>query len=198
MARCWTSSPGELRPEDAGAGTQGARARGPAVQPPAPPSNSAKSFRQDEAAGHQKTPGGAPSTDEEVLTKLAEDFRRPRPSWNTAASRNRKAPTPIKLPKMVNPKTGRAHHGQAVAVTGRLSSNDPNLQKHSRAHREGPRIREAFITCRAKQIVSADYSQIEPVSWRTFRETRPARCLRQWARTHRATAAEVFSVRARP
>ena len=111
----------------------------------------------------KKTPSGAPSTDEEVLEKLALDHPLCRALLDHRAVSKLKSTYTDKLPKMVHPKTGRVHtnYAQAVAVTGRLSSNDPNLQNIPVRTAEGRRIREAFIAPPGSKIVSADYSQIE-------------------------------------
>jgi DNA polymerase-1 len=111
----------------------------------------------------KKTPSGAPSTDEEVLEKLALDHPLPRALLEHRALAKLKSTYTDKLPRMVNPRTGRVHtnYAQAVAVTGRLSSTDPNLQNIPVRTAEGRRIREAFIAPPGSKIVSADYSQIE-------------------------------------
>src|SRR5437764_11032327 len=111
----------------------------------------------------KKTPSGAPSTDEDVLEKLALDHPLARMLLDHREISKLKSTYTDKLPKMVNPQTGRVHttYSQAVAVTGRLSSNDPNLQNIPVRTAEGRRIREAFIAPAGSHIVSADYSQIE-------------------------------------
>ncbi len=111
----------------------------------------------------KKTPSGAPSTDEEVLQKLAEDYPLPKILLEHRGLSKLKSTYTDKLPRMVNAKTGRVHtnYAQAVAVTGRLASNDPNLQNIPVRTGEGRRIREAFIAPPGSKIVSADYSQIE-------------------------------------
>jgi DNA polymerase-1 len=111
----------------------------------------------------KKTPSGSPSTDEEVLQKLAEDYPLPKVLLEYRSLAKLKSTYTDKLPKMVNAATGRVHtnYGQAIAVTGRLSSNDPNLQNIPIRTAEGRRIREAFIAPVGSVIVSADYSQIE-------------------------------------
>jgi DNA polymerase-1 len=111
----------------------------------------------------KKTPSGAPSTDEEVLEKLALDHPLPKALLEHRALSKLKSTYTDKLPRMVNPRTGRVHtnYAQAVAVTGRLSSTDPNLQNIPVRTAEGRRIREAFIAPPGSKIVSADYSQIE-------------------------------------
>lgn len=145
----------------------------------------------------KKTPGGAPSTDEEVLTKLAEDYPLPKAILEYRSVSKLKSTYTDKLPKMVNPKTGRVHtnYGQAIAVTGRLSSNDPNLQNIPVRTAEGRRIREAFIAPPGSVILSADYSQIELRIMAHL--SGDAGLLDAFAKgedVHRATAAEVFSV----
>ncbi len=111
----------------------------------------------------RRTASGAPSTDEDVLAKLADDFPLPRVLLDHRALSKLKSTYTDKLPRMVNPATGRVHtnYAQAVAVTGRLASNDPNLQNIPIRTAEGRRIREAFIASEGSSIVSSDYSQIE-------------------------------------
>lgn len=145
----------------------------------------------------KKTPGGAPSTDEEVLEKLAEDFPLPRKILDYRSVAKLKNTYTDKLPRMVNPQTGRVHtsFGQATAVTGRLSSNDPNLQNIPVRTAEGRRIRSAFIALPGYKLVSADYSQIELRIMAHL--SNDARLLDAFARgedIHRATAAEVFGL----
>ena len=145
----------------------------------------------------KKTPGGAPSTDEEVLEKLAEDYPLPRKILDYRGVAKLKNTYTDKLPRMVNAQTGRVHtsYGQAVAVTGRLSSNDPNLQNIPIRTAEGRRIRSAFIAPPGHVLMSADYSQIELRIMAHL--SSDARLLEAFARgedIHRATAAEVFGV----
>jgi len=145
----------------------------------------------------KKTPGGAPSTDEEVLEKLAEDYPLPRKILDYRSVAKLKNTYTDKLPLMVNRQTGRVHtsYGQAVAVTGRLSSNDPNLQNIPVRTAEGRRIRSAFIAPPGHALMSADYSQIELRIMAHL--SNDARLLEAFARgedIHRATAAEVFGV----
>jgi DNA polymerase-1 len=111
----------------------------------------------------KKTPSGSPSTDEEVLEKLALDHPICAALLEHRGVAKLKSTYTDKLPRMVHPKTGRVHtnYAQAVAVTGRLSSTDPNLQNIPVRTTEGRRIREAFIAPQGSKIVSADYSQIE-------------------------------------
>jgi len=111
----------------------------------------------------KKTPSGSPSVDEEVLEKLAEDHPICKTLLEHRGLSKLKSTYTDKLSKMINAKTGRVHtnYAQAVAVTGRLSSNDPNLQNIPVRTAEGRRIREAFVAPPGSVIVSADYSQIE-------------------------------------
>lgn len=145
----------------------------------------------------KKTASGAPSTDEEVLQKLAEDYPLPKLLLEYRGLSKLKSTYTDKLPKMVNSITGRVHtnYGQAIAVTGRLSSNEPNLQNIPVRTAEGRRIREAFIASPGNVIVSADYSQIELRIMAHLSED-PA-MLRAFASgddIHRATAAEIFGI----
>ncbi|MEW6694728.1 DNA polymerase I [Tepidimonas thermarum] len=145
----------------------------------------------------KKTATGAPSTDEEVLEKLAEDYPLPARILEHRSLSKLKSTYTDKLPAMVNPATGRVHthYGQAVAVTGRLASNDPNLQNIPIRTPEGRRIREAFIAPPGWCIASADYSQIELRIMAHLSED--AALLRAFAEgqdVHRATAAEVFGL----
>ncbi|WP_299019439.1 DNA polymerase I [uncultured Tepidimonas sp.] len=143
----------------------------------------------------KKTATGAPSTDEEVLEKLAEDYPLPARILAHRSLAKLKSTYTDKLPTMVNPATGRVHthYAQAVAVTGRLASNEPNLQNIPIRTPEGRRIREAFIAPPGWYIASADYSQIELRIMAHLSED--AALLRAFAEgqdVHRATAAEVF------
>ncbi len=111
----------------------------------------------------KKTPGGAPSTDEDTLEQLALDHPIARAILDYRGMAKLKSTYTDKLPLMVHPKTGRVHthYSQATAVTGRLSSSDPNLQNIPARTAEGRRIREAFIAPPGHLLVSSDYSQIE-------------------------------------
>ena len=111
----------------------------------------------------KKTPGGAPSTDEDTLEQLALDHPIARAILDYRGMAKLKSTYTDKLPLMVNPATGRVHtsYSQATAVTGRLSSAEPNLQNIPARTAEGRRIREAFIAPPGHLLVSADYSQIE-------------------------------------
>ncbi len=145
----------------------------------------------------KKTASGAPSTDEEVLQKLAEDYPLPKLLLDYRGLAKLKSTYTDKLPKMVNPATGRVHtnYGQAIAVTGRLSSNDPNLQNIPVRTAEGRRIREAFVASPGNVIVSADYSQIElRIMAHLSEDEAMLRAFASGEDIHRATAAEIFSV----
>ncbi len=145
----------------------------------------------------KKTPSGAPSTDEEVLQKLAEDYPLPKLLLEHRGLSKLKSTYTDKLPRMVNPNTGRVHtnYAQAVAVTGRLASNEPNLQNIPVRTTEGRRIREAFIAPEAGKIVSADYSQIElRIMAHISGDESLLRAFAAGEDIHRATAAEVFGV----
>jgi DNA polymerase I len=111
----------------------------------------------------KKTPSGAPSTDEDVLQELALDHPLPKVLLEYRGLAKLKSTYTDKLPRMINAATGRVHtsYNQAVAITGRLASSDPNLQNIPVRSAEGRRIREAFIAPKGSSIVSADYSQIE-------------------------------------
>ncbi|MCM8593934.1 DNA polymerase I [Accumulibacter sp.] len=146
----------------------------------------------------KKTPSGTPSTDEEVLSELALDYPLPKILLEARQLAKLKGTYTDKLPKMVNPATGRVHtsYAQAVAVTGRLASSEPNLQNIPVRTSEGRRIRAAFIAPPGCRIVSADYSQIELRIMAHLSEDE--RLLDAFARgedVHRATAAEIFGVR---
>jgi len=145
----------------------------------------------------KKTASGAPSTDEEVLQKLAEDYPLPKVLLDYRGLAKLKSTYTDKLPKMINPVTGRVHtnYAQAVAVTGRLSSNEPNLQNIPIRTPEGRRIREAFVAPEGCVIVSADYSQIELRIMAHISEDE--NMLKAFANNediHKATAAEIFGI----
>ena len=143
----------------------------------------------------KKTPSGAPSTDEEVLQKLAEDYPLPKVLLDYRSVSKLKSTYTDKLPRMVNSATGRVHtnYAQAVAVTGRLASNDPNLQNIPIRTAEGRRIREAFIAPAGSVIMSADYSQIElRIMAHISRDPALLAAFAAGEDVHRATAAEIF------
>ncbi|MFC0169074.1 DNA polymerase I [Pseudoduganella danionis] len=145
----------------------------------------------------KKTPSGAPSTDEEVLQKLAEDYPLPKVLLEYRSLSKLKSTYTDKLPKGINPATGRVHtnYAQAVAVTGRLASNDPNLQNIPVRTKEGRRIREAFVAPAGSHIVSADYSQIElRIMAHISEDEAMLRAFADGVDIHRATAGEIFGV----
>lgn len=143
----------------------------------------------------KKTPSGAPSTDEEVLEKLAEDYPLPAKILEHRGLSKLKGTYTDKLGQLANPRSGRVHthYAQAVAVTGRLSSNDPNLQNIPIRTPEGRRVREAFVAPAGSVIASADYSQIElRIMAHISGDESLLRAFREGIDVHRATAAEVF------
>ena len=147
----------------------------------------------------RRTASGAPSTDEDVLAKLANDYPLPKVLLDHRALSKLKSTYTDKLPKMVNPATGRVHtnYAQAVAVTGRLASNDPNLQNIPIRTAEGRRIREAFIAPAGSTIVSSDYSQIElRIMAHISGDTGLIEAFANGEDVHRRTAAEVFNTTA--
>jgi DNA polymerase-1 len=111
----------------------------------------------------KKTPSGTPSTSEEVLTELAQDYPLPKIILEYRSLAKLKSTYTDKLPRMINNNTKRVHtsYNQAVAITGRLASSDPNLQNIPIKTPEGRKIREAFVAPKDHKILSADYSQIE-------------------------------------
>lgn len=145
----------------------------------------------------KKTPSGAPSTDEDVLQELALDHPLPKVLLEYRGLAKLKSTYTDKLPRMINQTTGRVHtsYNQAVAITGRLASSDPNLQNIPVRSAEGRRIREAFIAPAGSHIVSADYSQIELRIMAHL--SKDAGMLQAFANNediHRHTAAEIFGV----
>jgi DNA polymerase-1 len=145
----------------------------------------------------KKTPSGAPSTDEEVLEKLAEDYPLPARILEHRSLSKLKGTYTDKLAQMAHPRTGRVHthYAQAVAVTGRLSSNDPNLQNIPIRTPEGRRVREAFVAPPGSVIASADYSQIElRIMAHISEDEALLKAFHDGMDVHRATAAEVFGV----
>ena len=147
----------------------------------------------------KKTASGAPSTDEEVLTRLAEDYPLPRLLLDWRGLAKLKSTYADKLPRMVNPRTGRVHtsYSQAVAVTGRLSSSEPNLQNIPIRTPEGRRIREAFVAPPGCRIMSADYSQIElRIMAHLSDDESLLRAFAEGIDVHRATASEIFGITA--
>ncbi len=145
----------------------------------------------------KKTPGGAPSTNEDALQELALDHPLPKLILEYRGLAKLKSTYTDKLPGMVNPATGRVHttYSQAVAVTGRLASSDPNLQNIPVRTMEGRKIREAFIAEPGHVIVSADYSQIElRIMAHLSNDAGLLKAFSEDADIHAATAAEVQGV----
>ena len=145
----------------------------------------------------KKTAKGAPSTDEEVLERLAEDYPLPAKILEHRSLSKLKSTYTDKLAALADPIDGRVHtsYSQAVAVTGRLSSNDPNLQNIPIRTAEGRRIREAFIAPPGRLIASADYSQIElRIMAHLSGDEALINAFQQGLDVHRATAAEVFGI----
>ncbi|MBP2169057.1 DNA polymerase-1 [Erwinia toletana] len=144
----------------------------------------------------KKTPGGAPSTGEEVLAELALDYPLPKVILEHRGLSKLKTTYTDKLPLMINPHSGRVHtsYHQAVTATGRLSSSDPNLQNIPVRNDEGRRIRQAFIAPQGHRIVAADYSQIElRIMAHLSQDKGLLSAFAEGLDIHRATAAEVFS-----
>ena len=145
----------------------------------------------------KKTPGGTPSTDEDVLQQLALDYPLAKILLDYRGLAKLKSTYTDKLPRMVDAVTGRVHtnYAQAVAVTGRLASNEPNLQNIPVRTVEGRRIREAFIASPGHSIISADYSQIElRIMAHISQDAGLLKAFAAGEDIHRATAAEVFGV----
>ncbi|MDZ7867364.1 DNA polymerase I [Acidovorax sp.] len=145
----------------------------------------------------KKTATGARSTDEEVLEKLAEDYPLPAKLLEHRSLVKLKGTYTDKLAQLALPRTGRVHthYAQAVAVTGRLSSNDPNLQNIPIRTPEGRRVREAFVAPAGSVIASADYSQIElRIMAHISGDHSLLHAFHAGLDVHRATAAEVFGV----
>ena len=143
----------------------------------------------------KKTPGGQPSTDEDVLQELAADFPLPKLLLEYRSIAKLKSTYTDKLPRMVDARTGRVHttYSQAVAVTGRLASNDPNLQNIPIRTPQGRRIREAFVVPPGCKMLSADYSQIElRIMAHLSGDAGLHHAFAHGHDVHRATAAEVF------
>jgi DNA polymerase-1 len=145
----------------------------------------------------RKTPSGQPSTDEDALSELALDHPLPKLILEYRGLAKLKSTYTDKLPGMINARTGRVHttYGQAIAVTGRLASNDPNLQNIPIRTAEGRRIREAFVAPAGSHIVSADYSQIElRIMAHISQDASLLKAFAAGEDIHRATAAEIFGM----
>jgi len=154
-------------------------------------------FNRQQLPVIKKTPGGAPSTDEDVLQQLAVNYPLPKLLLDYRSLAKLKSTYADKLPRMTDPRTGRVHtnYNQAVAVTGRLASTDPNLQNIPVRTAEGRKIREAFIAEPGHHLVSADYSQIElRIMAHLSGDAGLLKAFTAGEDIHRATAAEVFGV----
>ena len=152
-------------------------------------------FEREKLPVLKKTPSGAPSTDEEVLEQLALDYPLPKLILDYRGMAKLKSTYADKLPRSVDPATGRVHtnFAQSVAVTGRLASSDPNLQNIPIRTEEGRRIRQAFVAPAGSRIVSADYSQIElRIMAHLSGDKGLLDAFAAGEDIHRATAAEVF------
>ncbi len=154
-------------------------------------------FERQKLPVKKKTPSGQPSTDEDSLAELALDHPLPRLILEHRALAKLKSTYTDKLPRSINAQTGRVHtnYSQTTAVTGRLSSNDPNLQNIPIRTPAGRRIRECFIAPPGSKIVSADYSQIElRIMAHLSGDENLRKAFRDGEDVHKATAAEVFGV----
>lgn len=154
-------------------------------------------FEQQKLPVIKKTPTGTPSTAEEVLQELALDYPLPKVLMEYRGLAKLKSTYTDKLPLVINPRTGRIHtsYHQAVAATGRLSSQDPNLQNIPIKTEEGRRIRQAFIAPKGYKLVAADYSQIElRIMAHLSDDAGLLSAFEKGLDVHRATAAEVFGV----
>jgi DNA polymerase-1 len=154
-------------------------------------------FERQKLPVKKKTPSGQPSTDEDSLAELALDHPLPRLILEHRALSKLKSTYTDKLPRSINPSTGRVHttYSQTTAVTGRLSSNEPNLQNIPIRTPAGRRIRACFIARPGAKILSADYSQIElRIMAHLSGDENLRRAFAEGEDVHRATAAEIFGV----
>ncbi|MEF1255856.1 MULTISPECIES: DNA polymerase I [unclassified Vibrio] len=145
----------------------------------------------------KKTPSGTPSTNEEVLQELALDYPLPKVILEYRGLAKLKSTYTDKLPKMINPVTGRVHtsYHQAVTATGRLSSTDPNLQNIPIRNEEGRRIRQAFVAPHGYKIMAVDYSQIElRIMAHLSGDKALLDAFQQGKDIHAATAAEIMGI----
>jgi len=154
-------------------------------------------FERQKLPVKKKTPSGQPSTDEDSLAELALDHPLPRLILEHRALSKLKSTYTDKLPRSINPATGRVHttYSQTTAVTGRLASNEPNLQNIPIRTPAGRRIRACFIAPPGAKLMSADYSQIElRIMAHLSGDENLRRAFAEGEDVHRATAAEVFGV----
>ena len=144
----------------------------------------------------KKTPTGTPSTSEDVLSELSADYPLPKLILEYRGLAKLKSTYTDKLPKMINEITGRVHtsYNQAVAITGRLASSDPNLQNIPIRTEDGRKVREAFIAPQGHKILSADYSQIElRIMAHLSKDERLIEAFKNNEDIHKITAAEIFN-----
>ncbi len=154
-------------------------------------------FEQMKLPVVKKTPSGTPSTNEEVLQELALDYPLPKVILEYRGLAKLKSTYTDKLPKMINPNTGRVHtsYHQAVTATGRLSSTDPNLQNIPIRNEEGRRIRQAFVAPHGWKIMAVDYSQIElRIMAHLSGDKALLEAFQQGKDIHAATAAEILGI----
>ena len=147
--------------------------------------------------GLKKTAKGGISTNEAVLEQLAPDYPLPKIILQNRSLAKLKSTYTDKLPEMISPKDGRVHttYAQAVAITGRLASNNPNLQNIPIRTAEGRRVRRAFTAPQGSVIVSADYSQIElRIMAHLSSDKTLIAAFQNGEDVHRRTAAEVFGI----
>ena len=147
--------------------------------------------------GLKKTASGGVSTNEAVLEQLAPDYPIPSINLQNRSLAKLKSTYTDKLPEMINPATGRVHttYAQAVAITGRLASNNPNLQNIPIRTEQGRRVRRAFVAPVGSKIVSADYSQIElRIMAHLSGDKTLLEAFKNGEDVHRRTAAEVFGI----
>ena len=145
----------------------------------------------------QKTPGGQPSTAENVLQQLSEDYELPKIILEHRTLSKLKSTYTDKLPSQISPSTGRIHtsFNQTGTSTGRLSSSDPNLQNIPIRTEDGRRIRQAFEAPNGYQLISADYSQIElRVIAHLSKDEGLLKAFKEGQDIHSSTASEVFGV----
>ena len=152
-------------------------------------------FEELELPVIRKTPKGQPSTAEDVLQELAEDYELPRLVLEHRSLSKLKSTYTDKLPDQISGRDGRIHtsYHQAVAATGRLSSSSPNLQNIPIRTEEGRRIRKAFVAPSGFSLIAADYSQIElRIMAHLSKDTNLVNAFRDDMDIHQTTASRVF------
>ena len=145
----------------------------------------------------KKTPKGQPSTNEDTLQRLSEEYELPKIILQYRTLAKLKSTYTDSLINIENPKTKRIHtsYQQAVTSTGRLSSTEPNLQNIPIKTAEGRRIREAFVPEKGNILISADYSQIElRIMAHLSDDKNLTNAFNNDIDVHSSTAAEVFGV----